>query len=311
MNHKEKETPLRRLEELERLAAAEGCEVRREEPMSRHTTFQIGGPADLFVTAPEEAALSRLLAAAAEREVPVLLLGNGSNLLVSDRGVPGLVVALGAGLRTVRREGNRLVAGAGAPLSAVCSFARREALSGVEFLWGVPGSVGGAVFMNAGAYGGEIGQRVERCRLLTPCGAPQEKSCAEMAFSYRESACQRDGSTVVSVTLALAPGEEEEIHAQMEEYFRRRKEKQPLEYPSAGSVFRRPAGHFAGALIEQCGLKGRRCGGAAVSEKHAGFIVNLGGASCADVLRLISLIQETVREQTGVSLECEVRRVGR
>lgn len=300
------------IEQLEQLAQSAGCEVRRQEFMNKHTTFKIGGPAELFLIVHSEKALQRVMAFASEQEIPCLLLGNGSNMLVSDRGIAGAVISFGEEFKRVEKTGdNILTAGAGAPLSALCSVALKESLTGIEFLWGIPGSVGGAAFMNAGAYGGEIGQALVECRHVTAGGEPGVLKAEEMELSYRHTVYGDNGAAITAVTVALHPGIREEIKCKMDELYNRRKEKQPLEYPSAGSVFKRPAGNFAGTLIEKCGLKGRRVGGAMVSEKHAGFIVNCGGATCKDVLDLIELIQKTVYEQTQVSLECEVRRIGR
>lgn len=300
------------IEQLEQLAKSTGCEARRQEFMNKHTTFKIGGPAELFLIVHSEKTLQQVMSFSAEKEIPCLLLGNGSNMLVSDRGIAGAVISFGEEFKRVEKTGeNILIAGAGAPLSALCRAALQESLTGIEFLWGIPGSVGGAAFMNAGAYGGEIGQTLVACRHVTSCGEPGVLKAEEMELTYRHTAYCENGAAITEVTVALKPGDREEIRHKMDELYSRRKEKQPLEYPSAGSVFKRPAGNFAGTLIEKCGLKGRRIGGAMVSEKHAGFIVNCGGATCKDVLDLIELIQKTVYEQTQVTLECEVKRIGR
>ncbi len=293
---------------LAAFAVSHGIEVLENEPMARHTTFRIGGPARLFF---RPHTVEELAAAADEcrkRSVPVLALGNGSNLLIADKGYPGAVISLAA-LKEIRREETGVLCGAGASLKEVCLFARDEGLTGLEFAYGIPGTAGGAVFMNAGAYGGEMRDVVDRSGYLD--GAViGSYSGAEHDFAYRHSIYAGSGKIVTRVHFALAPGEKERISARMKELMDRRKAKQPLEYPSAGSVFKRPPGHYAGTLIDQCGLKGTRVGGAAVSEKHAGFIVNLGGATCADVIALIRKIQETVKEKTGVSLESEIRVIG-
>ncbi len=300
------------IEQLEQLAISAGCEARRQEFMNKHTTFKIGGPAELFLIVHHEKALQQVIAFASKCEIPLLLLGNGSNILVSDRGIAGAVVSLGEEFKQVRKTGeNELTAGAGASLSALCSAALKESLTGIEFLWGIPGSVGGAAYMNAGAYGGEIGQALVECRHVTAKGEPGGLKAEEMELSYRHTAYNSNGAAITFATVALRPGNRDEIKQKMEELYNRRKEKQPLEYPSAGSVFKRPAGHFAGTLIEKCGLKGKRIGGAMVSEKHAGFIVNCGGATCKDVQDLIELIQRIVYERTQIILECEVKRIGR
>ena len=288
-----------------------GCDVRFGEPMSRHTTFRIGGPADIFVTVNSNAALQKLRARAAESGVRVFPLGNGSNLLVSDEGIRGCVAAFGGEFQQIALCGETSVrCGAGAPLAALCSFAKRQSLTGLEFAWGIPGSAGGAAFMNAGAYEHCMAEVISRCDHVEQDGSAGALAGEALRFGYRSSAYTGSGAAITAVTVRLSRGDPAAIAAKMDDLFARRKSKQPLELPSAGSVFKRPAGHFAGTLIEQCGLKGRRVGGAAVSEKHAGFIVNLGGATCGDVQKLIAVIQETVLRETGVTLECEVKTVG-
>ena len=298
------------LTQLEETARQAGCDVRRDEPMSRHTTFRIGGPADLFLTVPREDALAAVLREAGRLGIPVIPLGNGSNLLVSDKGIRGAVIALGGDFSRVEAVGGTICCGAASSLSIVGTAAAEHSLTGAEFLYGIPGSVGGAVLMNAGAYGGEIGNILTESRHMYPDGTIGVFSREEIRFSYRHTAYMENDAIILGAKLCLKQGSQEKIRAEMRELIQRRKEKQPLEYPSAGSVFKRPEGHFAGALIEQCGLKGTRVGGAEVSEKHAGFIINRGGATCADVLSLISLIQETVLRETGIMLECEVKRMG-
>lgn len=299
-----------RIEVLGKKALAFGCDAAYNEPMSRHTTFQIGGPADLFLTAHNTAMLSDVLREAKELGVRAMMLGNGSNMLVSDGGVRGAVVFLDGAFCEVSQRGEaEIVCGAGLSLAGLCNFAKSRALTGLEFAWGIPGSVGGAVYMNAGAYGDEMSGIVTSVSHVAPDGTYGILSGDSLRFGYRHSAYMENGCTIVSATLQLQKGDAAQIALLMEEHYNSRKAKQPLNKPSAGSVFKRPEGHFAGALIEQCGLKGRRVGGAAVSEKHAGFIVNLGGATCKDVLDLIDVIKETVLKETGVSLECEVRMV--
>lgn len=299
------------MEELEQSAEKLGCEVYREEPMSRHTTFRIGGPADLFLVVNERPALREVCREAQKREIGILPLGNGSNLLVSDTGIRGAVVSLGKGFQKIEPcAEHELECGAGVSLGGLCKFAQRHSLSGMEFAWGIPGSVGGAAFMNAGAYEHSVSEVITSCGHVSLQGNTGILKGEELRFGYRQSAYTDNGCIITSVRLKLNPGDQEQINSEMQELYQRRKSKQPLELPSAGSVFKRPPGHFAGGLIEQCGLKGRRVGGAAVSEKHAGFIVNLGGATCGDVLRLIEIIQETVFRETGVRLECEVKRIG-
>ena len=274
------------IEQLERTAVSACCLTTRDEPMSRHTTFRIGGPADLFVVAHTYEALCAILQEAGRLALPVMTIGKGSNLLVGDGGIRGCVVSLAGDFENIHlRNGNEVVAGAGTSLAGLCNFAKKWQLSGLEFAWGIPGSVGGAAFMNAGAYGGEMKDVVRTVVYAGADGVKRSVEGEKLRFAYRHSVF-------------------------MEDYYSRRKAKQPLNKPSAGSVFKRPEGHFAGTLIEQCGLKGCAIGGAMVSEKHAGFIVNRGGATCEDVLRLIEHIQQVVAQQTGVHLECEVKAVG-
>ena len=268
-----------------------GVCYKTDEPMSAHTSFKIGGPADRFVEVKTVSELQAVLNAVSDGNVPYFILGNGSNLLVPDEGLRGAVLTLQASLATV------------------CSFARGQGLTGLEFAWGIPGQLGGAVYMNAGAYGGEMKQVVERVHFLEADGTPGVMSGEDLAFGYRKSAFMGTKRIITSAELRLESGAEAEITAKMEGFMRRRREKQPLELPSAGSVFKRPEGYFAGTLIEQCGLKGFAVGGACVSEKHAGFIVNKGGATCADVEALIRAIQDTVFQATGVELEPEIRRI--
>ncbi len=278
--------------------------------MSRHTTFRVGGPADVFAAPRSVEELRLVLRAAADTATPVTVIGGGSNLLVSDGGVEGAVVSLCA-LRGVARDGDTVTYGAGVPFSAVCREAETSGLSGLEFAGGIPGTAGGAVYMNAGAYGGETGDAVESAFVITPNLEAKLLTREELGFSYRHSALQETGDIAVSVTFSLTPGDPEEIAAKSREYLRLRREKQPLEYPSAGSAFKRPPGGYAGTFIEECGLKGYRVGGAAVSEKHAGFVVNLGGATAGDVVAVMRHVRETVAARTGVTLEPEIRFIGR
>lgn len=295
---------------LEEVVREQGLSCLHEEPMSRHTTFQIGGPADRFIAVKTQAQLSMLLQVLSREEIPYFVLGNGSNLLVSDLGIRGAVLSLQGEFKKVERMGSLLCAGAAATLAAVCRFAREQSLSGLEFAYGIPGSVGGAAFMDAGAYGGEMKDVVYRVLHLSPEGIPGEAHGEELAFGYRTSRYSGTKDVITGVEFSLTPGDAKEIETKMEELMCRRKEKQPYEMPSAGSIFKRPEGSFAGTLIEACGLKGCSVGGAQVSEKHAGFIVNTGGATCADVQSLIAQIQKTVYREKGVRLECEVRVTG-
>ena len=297
---------------LDQTAQALGCPLRVDEPMARHTTFQIGGPADRFLTVENAAQLQGLLSCLRQAGIPYLVLGKGSNLLVSDKGIRGAVLHLGGDFKKVEvlPNGRTLRAGAGAPLASVCALARERSLTGLEFAWGIPGSVGGGAYMDAGAYGGEMRDVVSRVLHLGPDGAPGEARGEELCFGYRKSRYTGGEDIITAVEFTLQPGDPAAIAGKMEELMGRRKDKQPYDMPSAGSVFKRPQNGFAAALIEQCGLKGRRVGGAQVSEKHAGFIVNTGGATCQDVLGLIAVIQKTVEERTGTCLECEVRVTG-
>lgn len=281
------------------------------EPMSGHTSFKIGGPADVFVTVPDGEGAAAVLSRCREAGAPVFVMGNGSNLLVGDGGIEGVVLKIETAAPPVLEEGGGIVCPAGLPVKKLCLFARDQGLSGLEFAFGIPGAVGGGVYMNAGAYGGQLSDVLTGVTVLTRTGETRELSSAELRLGYRRSVLMETGDVVVQARFCLTPDEREAIAARMEEYLRRRRDKQPLEYPSAGSFFKRPPGHFAGALIESCGLKGKRVGGAQISEKHAGFLINAGGATCADVLELSRQVRETVYERTGVSLEPEVRPVGR
>lgn len=287
-----------------------GIGYRKDEPMAAHTTFGIGGAADLFL-APGSPELMRVaLTAAKEAEVPVFLLGNGSNLLVSDRGIEGAVIST-AGLKDISRNKTALTAGAGVKLASLCLAARDAGLAGLEFAYGIPGTVGGALFMNAGAYGGEMKDVVRSAEVLTAASELLTRAASEMALGYRTSCFKTNGDIILSVTVSLTPDDPAAITARMQDYMARRRDKQPLEYKSAGSTFKRPAGHYAGTLIEECGLKGTHIGDAEVSEKHAGFIINKGNATAAEVSALIERVQKTVSERTGVLLEPEVIAVGR
>jgi UDP-N-acetylenolpyruvoylglucosamine reductase len=289
-----------------------GCEVLTDEPMRNHTTFKIGGPADLFVTASDGEQLASVVRFCNGQGIPLFILGNGSNLLVSDKGIRGVVLRLSGTFCDIGFHSDGTVhCGAGAQLSKLCAFALEHSLTGLEFAWGIPGSCGGAAFMDAGAYGGEMRNVVISCEHLDLATGEQGVfEGDELDFAYRHSVYSAGGYVVTALNLRLEKGDKQEIKAKMDELMARRKDKQPLEYPSAGSVFKRPVGYFAGGLIEQCGLKGASEGGAQVSPKHAGFIVNTAGATCEDVLRLIERIQRTVKEETGVTLECEVRKTG-
>ncbi len=292
------------------IEALNGISYTLGEPMNRHTTFKIGGNADVMLTPESVTELCLVIKTAKEYSVPYFILGKGSNLLVSDDGIEGAVISVSK-LDKIEATGDRIVCGAGASLAAVCVAARDAALTGLEFAYGIPGSIGGALYMNAGAYGGEMSQVVVCAQCINGDGSIVTVSSEDMALGYRTSAFKKNGFVITSVTLELKKGDIQQINAQMQELFGRRRDKQPLEYPSAGSTFKRPEGYFAGALIEKNNLKGVAVGGAQVSEKHAGFVINRGGATCSDVRALIEKIQDTVYKNDGVRLETEVISVGR
>ena len=284
-------------------------ELREREPMSGHTTFRIGGEADIFVS-PTMEELGQVLAIAKEEQVPVTVIGNGSNLLVGDGGIRGLVVEIGTGMSKISLEGNILTAEAGALLSQTANAAAAAGLGGMEFAAGIPGSVGGAVTMNAGAYGGEMKDILRSAKVLTRDGQLLTLPVEELDLGYRHSCIPEKDYVVVEAQFALTPKPEEEIRGLMSELVGRRREKQPLEYPSAGSTFKRPEGYFAGKLIMDAGLRGYTVGGAQVSEKHCGFVINRGNASAADVRTLMEDVQKRVYEKFGVTLEPEVKMIG-
>ena len=288
-----------------------GCTVREQESMAAHTSFKIGGAADLFVSVGEREQACEVLRFCRKEAIPLRVVGNGSNLLVSDAGIAGVVLRFEAGDSPFTVDGCRITAQAGASLKRLCTVACENGLSGLEFAYGIPGTVGGGVYMNAGAYGGELSDTVRSVTALTPDGETVVLSAEELQFGYRHSALMENGLFVWSVELELHQGDAVAIREAMEAHLTARKEKQPLEYPSGGSFFKRPAGYFAGALIEQSGLKGYTVGGAQVSEKHAGFVINRGGATCADVMALCEHVQREVQTKFGVKLEREVQLVGR
>ena len=295
---------------FEKLSSIAGKEnVLRDEPMSRHTTFRTGGPAEYLVS-PDMDGLPGVIAFCREQGIPLTVIGNGSNLLVGDKGISGVVVEIGRSMGEIRLEGNKITAQAGALLSAVSARAAAEGLTGLEFASGIPGSVGGAVIMNAGAYGGEMKDTLVAATVLTKEGEIVRLPAEELDLSYRHSNLPEKESIVLEAEFVLTEGDVDQIAATLAELKQQRTSKQPLEYPSAGSTFKRPEGHFAGKLIEDAGLKGYTIGGAQVSEKHCGFVINKGGATSEDVLNLIRHIQDVVQEQFGVALETEVRLIG-
>ncbi len=280
--------------------------IKENEPLARYTSFKIGGPADLLLIPQSSADIPMLFALLYQYELPLHILGGGSNLLVSDQGVSGVVMKVSCGDVTWLGE-NRLFAGAGCLKASASVFAQSHGLSGLEFLHGIPGTVGGGIAMNAGAYGGELSQVVT---LVTACdrrGDVMEIPAGSLAFGYRDSIFhERRELTVLGAEFSLIQDDPAVIRARMDDFMKRRRERQPLEYPSAGSTFKRPEGYYAGKLIEDSGLKGYTVGGACVSEKHAGFIVNRGGATCEDVRRVIEHVQRTVLHTFGVELVCEI-----
>ena len=298
------------LDELIRFCEENSIEYKLNEPMSCHTSFKIGGAADIFISVRSANELSAVFKKCGELNIPHFIIGKGSNLLVSDLGLEGAVISL-SGLNGISVSGEEITCGAGAALSDVCRAALRSSLTGLEFAYGIPGSIGGAVYMNAGAYGGEISGAVLSAECMTADGSTVKVEAKDMNFGYRKSVFKENGTTVISAVLRLQKGEKKEIEEKMEDYISRRKSKQPLEYPSAGSFFKRPEGYFAGALIEKNGLKGATEGGAQVSCKHAGFIINRGGATAADVMKLSRKVSDTVLAKDGVKLEREVIFIGR
>ncbi len=285
-------------------------QVFTNEPMARHTTFRIGGNADVFLLPASTENLLEVLRLVKQYSVPLTILGNGSNVLVRDGGIRGAVVSFGKPFAHIEMDGTRIIAGAGATLGAVSLFAASRSLSGLEFAVGIPGSLGGAVFMNAGAYDGEMSRVVSGVAAVTPEGEILRYLAKEMDFGYRHSVFQKNGHIICEIELALEKGEPAAIQEKMAEFTKRRMEKQPLDKPSAGSTFKRPPGLFAGTLIDEAGLKGFTIGGAQVSEKHAGFVINKGGATAADVLALIEEIQRRIEEKNGVRLIPEIRIIG-
>lgn len=284
--------------------------VRLHEPMKKHTTFRIGGPADYYLCPHSTEELQKILQICRENKLEFFILGNGSNLLVSDKGYRGVVIQLWKNFSDIETEDNTITVKAGAPLSKVAAEALEESLTGMEFASGIPGTMGGAVMMNAGAYGGEMKDIIREVTVLTREGELLTLSKEEMNFGYRTSVVKEKGYVVISAVLQLRKGDREEIRKVMDELKERRVTKQPLDMPSAGSTFKRPEGYFAGKLIMDAGLRGFSVGGAQISEKHCGFVVNKGDATAADVLGLIGEVQKRVQEKFGVALEPEVKFLG-
>ena len=281
-----------------------------DEPMSRHTTFEIGGPADLFVIPESVEEVRDVVAACREAQVPYFILGNGSDLLVSDEGYRGVIIGLAEGFTYVAIEGTEMTCQAGVSLREASEMACDLGLTGLEFACGIPGTIGGACFMNAGAYDGCIADVLKSVRVIMPDGTCETIAAEDLALGYRASRIKDEGLVVLPATFALRKGDLDVIRARMDELTHKRESKQPLDKPSAGSTFKRPEGYFAGKLISDAGLQGYQVGGAAVSKKHAGFVVNLGGATAADVHAVIEHVQDEVERQFGVRLEPEVRFLG-
>ena len=289
---------------------AEQMPVREQVPLSRLTSFRIGGPADYWAAPKSAEQLARLCEMSREHAMPMVLIGKGSNILAADEGYRGLVIQLEDGLAHLRHEQETVIAGAGVSLAALSQYALLRGLAGAEFAGGIPGSLGGALYMNAGAYGGQMDQIVSEVTVLTEAGEQKTLTPAEMQWGYRTSRLQTESWMALEARISLQKGDPEAIRRQMKELALRRKEKQPLEWPSAGSTFKRPVGAFAGQLIEEAGLKGLRVGDAQVSEKHAGFIINRGAATAQDVTELIRQVRQRVEERSGIRLEPEVRFLG-
>ena len=296
------------LEKLQKMLGE--AKVLVKEPMAAHTTFRIGGPADYFVMPETVEELANVLKLCREEKVPYFILGNGSNLLVGDKGFSGVVIQLYKNFDGLSVEGTKVTAKSGAMLIRVAKEAAKAGLTGLEFASGIPGTIGGAMVMNAGAYGGEMKDVVTSVTVLTQNGDIKTLSGEEMNFRYRGSVVEEEGYIVLEAVMELAEGKLEEIQARIEELSVQRRTKQPIEYPSAGSTFKRPEGYFAGKLIQDANLRGYQVGGAQVSEKHCGFVINAGGATAADVMQLMQDVSDRVKEQFGVTLEPEVKRIG-
>ena len=294
-------------DKLAELVSAEA--ILENEPMSKHTTFRIGGNADMFVS-PKVSQVADIIRLAKEYDVPVTVIGNGSNLLVGDKGIRGLVLSFGKEAEEIQVDGSCMVVSAGALLSKIAAEAAKRSLTGLEFAAGIPGTLGGAIVMNAGAYDGEMKDVLISVTVLTPEGEVIELSNGELDLSYRHSCIPENGYIVLEAILELMPSDEAKIREKMEDFKKRRIEKQPLEYPSAGSTFKRPEGHFAGKLIQDAELRGYTVGGAQVSEKHCGFVINKGDATAQDIVQLMEDVKRIVLDKFQVELEPEVKRIG-
>ena len=301
---------MEQLAALRHLLGEEKIAFCENESMAAHTTMRVGGPAALFCIPNGSAQLMRCLMACRNTGVEYYLLGNGSNTLFSDDGFPGAVIYVGETLGSIQVEDDQIIAGAGASLARVCQAALQAELGGMEFAYGIPGSVGGAVYMNAGAYGGEMKDVLAEVYYLDEEGTMRNRPVEELGLGYRTSVFIGSKECIVGARFVLHPSKKEIIKEKMDDLMERRRSKQPLEWPSAGSTFKRPVGAFAGALIEQCGLRGFTVGGASISEKHCGFVINKGGATCKDVVELTRRVHDIVLAKTGYTLEREIRVVG-
>ena len=297
--------------DLSEFLKAKGVPFFENAPLAPLTTFKIGGNADVLCEPQELSQLKALLSFLRDNKIPYFILGNGSNILVSDKGVAGAVISLKNFNKIEAASSLEITCEAGQRLSKLCFFALEQNLSGLENLWGIPGSVGGAVYMNAGAYGSEISDVLKECTFIDETGQVVQADVSSLKLQYRSSIFTGTNKVILSAKFHLKPERHENIKETMDDLMNRRREKQPLEYPSAGSTFKRPQGYYAGALIEECGLKGACVGGAEVSEKHAGFIINKGGATSHDVLSLIEKCKREVFLQKSVTLEPEVKFIGR
>lgn len=299
-----------KLIDFEKTAQSLDVRTKRNEPMSAHTTFKVGGCCDIMVFPNSIESVRRLILCANALRLDYYILGNGSNVLFSDNGFRGAIITLGPDFSDITVEGDIITASAGTALKKVCLKALESGLTGLEFAYGIPGTVGGAIYMNAGAYGGEMKGVVVKVTCINRRGEIVTHCADELNFAYRSSRFTDSDEVILSADFKLQNGDSSLIKARMDELMERRKSRQPLEYPSAGSTFKRPEGTFAGLVIEQSGLKGYTVGGAQISEKHANFVINKGGATADDIIRLISDVKKTVKEKTGFELECEIRIIG-
>lgn len=291
---------------LEELCSKRDIELIKNAPLSEYTTFEIGGKCDYLVKPNSTGSLRDILLFCRDNNVKYYILGRGSNVLVSDKGLRGVVIVISSAFSEITESEDGIYCEAGASLTKLCAYAKENELTGLEFAYGIPGTVGGALYMNAGAYGGEMKDVVISCDYLDENFEAKTMSLEEMKLSYRHSVFSDKNYIILGALFKLEKGNKAEITAKMSELMEKRRSKQPLEYPSAGSTFKRPEGDFAGRLIEVSGLKGFTCGGAQVSEKHSGFVINKGGATCEDVKNVISGVKEKVYKDSGVMLECEV-----